>query len=858
MGDQEPGDGTTPIYDISGKSPVLGEIPHSQVQAAVASGKFSFPKGKDVMVVAPDGTHGTIPAHHAPAAFSSGYQYATPEMQAAQADQDKYGTPGQQVLTGLEGLSQGVAGPLAPAAERLFGVDPTDIRKRAEINPWTHGLSEAGGFVGGLFTGASEASLLGHAGEMAAAGATRAITHEVAKSASQQIGAKLVAGSARAATELALLQAGSEATKVILDAPNSVGQAAVNIGLSGLLGAVGGGAITGTGMVATAGLRATGLDTALKEFTDRLAYRGANLSPNEAIHHEIESTVNAFHEMGSEVGGTTGMRARALGNILPQEMTPEISAQIQSVATKSQEAVQKMVDQGVPERLIKKFQSEANRFMEVATDPAAKVTDHFDALNTFKRDLQDYAKGQWGPFAVKSTDEAYDFIQTAKNLSREIRTGLESPETWGKPVADLQANLNKAWSETIPAVKDIESKFMSKVGNERVVDPAKLSTYVNQNGKATTLTVRQQMMGKFSEAMKKFHGAVDQVYEKAGVPNPHPPLGMSAIQDSLEKKSPWAKVADLYYDRALSNAAGTTVGAGVGGAVGHATGIPGAGIAGSLLGGKIGEKVLPAIIQPLLTKSMNSGALQQSVKFAENVIKGNSQLLRAAKDVFVADAKLVPQHMMTNEKGREKIDKKLEYAAANPAKMFDVAGDLGHYMPNHQMEVAKHAQTAVNYLSGLRPSNPKMRPLDSKIPPSKDQIAKFNRALDIAEQPLLVLHHLKASTLLPDDLVTLKTVYPALYPQMVQEVMGSMTEHLSKGEEIPYRLRQSLSLFTGEALDSTLTPASIMSIQSVFLPKQPQQTQGGAPPPKSTAKLNKIATNTQTASQARDARAAKV
>lgn len=920
--EDQPKESGVPVYDISGKEPVLGELPHSSVQDAISSGKFSFPKGHEVPVVAPDGTHGSIPAEQAPGAFKNGYQYATPDIRAAQAEQEKFSTPKQQLITGLEGAAHGIAGPLAAGAERALGVDPEDIRKRAEINPWTHGLSEGAGFIGGALSGTSEASAVAHLGEGAA-------TALKLGGEGAGIANRIAAGAVKAGTEMAAIQGGDEATKAILNDPNqSVGTAAINVGLSGLLGAAGGATTSALGMAAKGAYKASGLDTALKEFTDRLAYRGANLNPNEAMEHEVKTAVNGFHEMGTEVGGADGLKARALQNIMP-EMGEEISTQAQETATNLQNTINKMRAKpgSYPEHLVAQLEDDLNTFKskafteqtleagvpEVAqhsvqvtpirfdenpskrafpwlTDrdapprlvrgetqdiqremlnaaPRAPTTGAvatgpgqvFDALNELKQKIHAYNADNYGIGKVQAHDPANRFLNEVKGVGHAVREGLENPSVWGDSVADLQTGLNKAWSEAIPAVKDIESKFMTKVGRERVIDPAKFNTYVNQNGRATSQTIKQQMMGNFVEAIDKFQKAAADAYEKAGLGEyPRQMLGMGALRDSIQKKSPWARLADLSYDRMASQGLGDVAGGVVGGAIGHATGIPEAGFAGAYLGKWALGPAFSGIIKPLMTKSLNSGALQQAVKFQEAVIKGNSALIKASKDVFVSGAKTVPQHFMPDEKSRAKLDESLLYASNNPAKMFDVGGNIGHYMPEHQTAMAMHSQAAVNYLNSLRPQNPKTSPLDTKIPPSKDQTAKFNRALDVADQPLLVLKHVKNFTLLPQDLETLKTIYPALYPKMAQEMTTAMTDHLSKGEAIPYRLRQTMSQFLGHPLDSTMTPASIMSIQASFLSKQqgPQPGQGGGPK-KSASKLGKIAMDTQTQAQSREARNSK-
>lgn len=752
--------------------------------------------------------------------------------QIAQEREEKYGTTGQQIIAGLEGAAEGVLGPIAPAAEKyILGIKPEDIRGRAEENPLTHGISEAVGFGAGMLTGTGEAALLTKAGQ----GAVNALKLNEAAS----ISGRLASSAARVGAEMGLMQASDEVSKVILDVPNSIGDAAVNVGLSTLLGAGGGAALKGLGMAAKTGLDGIGL----KEFTDRLAYRGANLNPNEAVQHESENAYRAYHEMGSEVSGPSGLKAQAIEKLMPKSVTPEIGTQIQDVYNNAKKALEKMVTDGVPERYIKKFNNDVVRFQDVVTNPQASVSQYFDALNDFKKTLQDYSKGNFGPFSVPTYHEAYDFLNITKNLGREVRHNLEDSKVWGE-VADLQKNLNKAWSEAIPAVKDFEKKFMTKVGDQLEIDPAKLNTYINQGGKATSRTVKQEMMGKFVDSVEKFSKATEEAYEKAGVLNPRAgnPIGMGALKDSLEKKSVGAKLADLWYDKMGAQAIGTASGA----AAGHAV-IPG--LEGAYIGKEVLGPIFGAIIQPIMEKTANMTAYKEAMKFGKSVIAGNNALIRDAKSVF-SGIKTVPQHAIADSDKIEKLDEQLYALEKNPDSMLNVAGNMGHYMPAHAESLAQTTMGAVNYLNSKRPRVIQNSPLDSKIEPSKGQRMEFHRTLSIAQNPLTIIKHIKNGTLLPTDIETLRTVYPSYYNKISQQLTTEMTDHLSKGETIPYATRQTLSMFLGQPLDSTMTPTSIHAAQMTFVNKsQPQQQVASPKTKKNTSKIGKISENMLTQTQ---------
>jgi len=258
----------------------------------------------------------------------------------------------------------------------------------------------------------------------------------------------------------------------------------------------------------------------------------------------------------------------------------------------------------------------------------------------------------------------------------------------------------------------------------------------------------------------------------------------------------------------------------------------------------------------MMEKGANLGAFKAAASYSKAVVDGNNALIKGAANLFGAGLKTIPEHLLPDEKNIMKLDERLKNAAQNEGQMLNVAGNLGTYFPDHAQAVAKTAMTAVSYLNSQRPSNPRQSPLDSEIPVSKAQLAPFHRTLEIAEQPLSVLNHIKQATLLPQDLSTIKTLYPNYYNKMSQEITNAMTDHLAKGETIPYRMRQSLSMFLGQPLDSTMSPQSIQTVQAMYADKSPQspQNQVQAKTKKGTSKLGDIAKNAMTPDQSRQQR----
>lgn len=747
---------------------------------------------------------------------------------------------GQQVLTGVEGAARGIGGPLATMEERILsnmgvpGLSGKEQLAREQANPIISGASEAAGFGAGALMGEGLPKVLGKVGEaaQAAAGLGEAVS----------TGQKLAAAATRGAAEMAAFQASDETSKYLQDAPQTVGGVVSNIGLSALLGGAVGPLFTGGGMLAK-----SALDTPeLKEFADRLAFRKSNIDPNEMIKNEAENTINTYRAMNDEINGPQGMKAQALKELMPEETNNKIMNQIQDMGDKSEKAIAEMRAAQVPERYITKFQNDANRFLEQVTKPDVTPLQTFDALNEYKKTLQGYSKGNFGPFAIPSYHEAYDFLNITKGLGFEARTALEDSKIWGK-VADLQKELNASWTKALPAAKDFEKKFMTKVGDESIISGDKFNTYMNQAGKATNITDRQKMLGNFIDAMSNHFDTVDKIYQAAGVENPFQPVGMSTLKESLNKPSIGSKLADMWHDKLSHQSLGSAAGALVGGKIGA---MFGEGLGGVYLGKEVLGPVFANLIKPMLEKypNVDLAAFKQAIALSKAAIKGDTLLTNATHSLFEASNKAFPSNVLPTPEKLVALNDKVKQMNGDYQEQADMPGKTGYYLPNHGSAIAKTTGDVVSYLNSKRPENQKLLPLDQKQPVSQMQKVAFNRTLAIAQQPLTVIKFMKEGRLTISDVQDLKSMYPEYYQRMQQKMFNSIAEQTQHGHKVPYETRQMMALFLGQPMDSSMMPASIQSSQAIYAPKAPQQPQG-APKKKGTSSLGKTNKTYQTASQ---------
>jgi hypothetical protein len=776
-------------------------------------------------------------------------------------DEEKYGTVGQLVKTGLEGAAQGVVGPLAPALEQAAGVNPEDIRLRAETNPIVHGASEIGGLIApaALTAGASALERLGVAGAAEAIpaaskftqlGALNAIQEKLGITAGETLASKIGTGAAKAAIDNMLLAGSDETSKMILNDPNTSAQTAIaNIGLSGLLGAALGGSTSG---VAGLWQAKVGDKTSkvINDFKGRIQEHLDNPDPVVAMTNELKQYHGDITGIADEVYGPNGLKAKDIETSMP-DMHEGISNQIQGTQDKIESLVQKMADKPdvYPARLTNKLQGDLTAFTTKVTEPSVTPGDLFNATQDLKQSLQAYAK--YDKF-VKPTDEAYDFVRDSKTLAHDLRTSLEDTDVWGD-AAKRQQVINNAFKDYLPALKDFEKKFTSEIGGNREVDATKVQTYLNQVGKPNA-TLKQSMLQNFLTASEKYKRVIDQTHLNLGLDSPIKNSPMNVTLSSLEKKTLGSKLADAFINRGLTDAGSGVLGGGLGASLAHAVGLP------SALGAIIGhgalapffKSVLPALANSMLTKDVSATGFKAATDYGLSVTKGADLLTKASANLFKDNKDILPESFVPTDKDRMKLDTQLQKIQQNPDLMLNKANPIQGYMPANASAMDQATGNAIQYLNSLRPNVGKQSPLDSKPVPSEISKAAFTNALQLAEQPLVIIDRAKQGTLTSKDLMAVNAMYPNLLNNIKAKLITAMTNHISKGSTVPYKTRIGLSLLMGQHLDSTMAPMSIIAAQPMAQPPQPpQQAPKKSKGTPSSPALQKIPTQYQTPTQAR-------
>jgi hypothetical protein len=774
----------------------------------------------NVNVLNPEGELVSLPKDQAPDAIQSGgYSIATPQDTAKYAQEQKFGTPSQELLTGIEGAGAASTFGLSTGAEQALGASPENIRGREETNPISHAVGEGVGLFGSSFIPGGEGALLTSAGKSAAE--VLGLGAEGA-SALSRIGAHTM----KDATEMALFQSGDEVSKMLdQDPQQSVQTAVAHIGLAGLLGGVGG-AVLGSVKPAAEATMGTKLGKLTSDFKSRLLEHYNNPEPVEQLTNELDNYYQGTRKAVSDTFGPVGLKAQEI-----QKLVPELNDKILDQTNNINDLLTKKLGELSDDPYVGKLQKGVEKYQSAITQPGVTSGEVFDATQELKQQLQEY--GKFNKNLVPLAER--DFREASKSLAYELRTSLEDSSVWGK-AAERQQAINKAASEHFPALKDFEKRFTTEVNGEKTVDPGKVNTYLNQLGKPSA-EIKQEQLKNYLDSADKFRSTLAQTHANLGLENPIKPTSTNMALASLGKKSQGAKFADAFTSYNIGHLAG----AAVGGALGH-------GGLGALVGeralGPLFTSVLPSIAKMVLKSPESGVGLKAATAYGLAVAKGERAATKAVRNVFTSEA------FPISEPDTEKLSKTIEKLNDDPSALYKLGEHSGAYLPQHNGPMAATAAAAIAYLNSIKPANPKLAPLDGEKPLNSVQEAKYESALKIAQQPLYTLKKVKNGTLTNDDMKHFVTLYPQLHQQLVQK----FGQELSKGKQIPYDLRITMSKFMGTSLDSTLTTAGLQGLNPPTPMPMQKSPQGGPPSASSVKNLSKLGASAQTPSQARAAR----
>lgn len=300
---------------------------------------------------------------------------------------------------------------------------------------------------------------------------------------------------------------------------------------------------------------------------------------------------------------------------------------------------------------------------------------------------------------------------------------------------------------------------------------------------------------------------------------------------------------------------------------------------GKAIGRPIKNYAVPAALKALST---NPDGLAYALDHADNVYKGQSAIQNGVNALF-SSTRIAGQQFVNDdpEKAKKMIDDFVSGGGVNkeientlnqqkvkqhfaeggivksPQGIINTPAQdhLSQIYPEQTMMMNTAKARVYNYLNSIRPqSNQSKLPFDTT---HVNESAKknYDKALDIASRPLSVLPKIQKGTITLDDVKHMSQMWPEIHNQLSKTMIKKMTESQMKSEKPPYHVRQGLSMFIGQTLDSNLNPQSIMAAQSVFMNKQSSPpNQPVTKNQKNTSKLGEVSKQYMSATQAAESR----
>lgn len=852
------------------------------------------------------------------------------------SDEDKYGTPGQQLKAGAEGLAKGVAGPLAPYLEKkLLRVPYSEQKAREEANPVTHAVGQGIGLVGGALTGVGEGALMAKAGQAVAEGVGLAN----AASVSAKIGSEAV----KQAVEMAVLQSGDEVGKLIMSNPDASAESAIaNIGMASAFGAAGG-ALMGSVSPLWKATVGTKVENALSTIKDHLdgtvslalpeavenasKTLGLNLNPElkaamsgnakaaqmfnelrEAQHPGVQLGLKTLeNDVNTAVLNSLGRSTEDIANYSEAEggkhamdtFVKEYKSRIEPISKEFDEVTGPFKQANVSaaekgtlaERITQLAQEKGylgaelpqNKIIDAILTqlPNVKTVDDFAKLNTR---ISNMTKGDFALTQVSR--DMKGLINDAQSSAMAQAIGKDAPELMSRyaavrsAYADIAKTSEQLGGELglgkFVGPKSLLAKMSEKRSPEeflRRLSPkgnAEILEFLGKNFPNTLESIRENelkqllrpaVLGAKGESLlnsKILNNAIEK-----GMAGQKERIQFALPQGALEKIQAAKTIMEAIPGMKSSGTAGwhqkmmahvpESAMAGIALLTGHNP-IFGAitGHVSKLLARDVPDAMKLGMLKFLASdQPIKSEGFKSMIEFVANTAKGQTVLNKATSNVFKSGAQVLTTAQMPDKADREKLDKIVSKMQKNPETLMKLTDShVGHYLPAQQAALTASQVRAIQYLQSIKPQPFQASPLDKPIEPSEAEQARYDRALDIANQPNIVLHHIKEGTLQMNDMKDINAMYPALTKQMQQKLSNQMINTHSDEEPISYHTKMGISLFLGQPVDSTMTPNGIMSAQPI--PQAPQNN----PPAAKTNKLGKSNNNYMTPNQSSESRRA--
>ena len=431
------------------------------------------------------------------------------------SDEDKHGTALEQLKTVGEGLASGATLGLSKVAEtKLLGVKPEDIAGREEANPWESGISQVGGAVAGLL--GSEELLAPIKGAQ--------LLGKGAQAGAEALGlGKVGAGIVGAGAEGAAIAGANQATDDwSQNKPLDAGKIAASAGWGLLLGGGGAGLMEGASTISKASPVQKSLDFLGKFAPMGEAEGGTGISANivdtynaaaEGVDRNKlvkdladhlttlrQSAYKSANEMYEKAG--QAKLSDALKDINLPDAIDIAAKTVQSTddliaTTGSFEAG----DNIFSERTKNQLQRKGMVLVSDITKAETPIEVH-TALTDYATSVDDMIKFNKTDFP---TDQGKIDQQLLNQVRQNIRGNLANTDVWGQ-AAPIYQEMSTNYANYKNSLGDFDKAFTVKRGAggdiKRVVDPVKVSSFLNKTGDATQALPKESFDNFIASASK--------------------------------------------------------------------------------------------------------------------------------------------------------------------------------------------------------------------------------------------------------------------------------------------------------------------------------------------------------------------
>jgi hypothetical protein len=524
-------------------------------------------------------------------------------------------------------------------------------------------------------------------------------------------------------------------------------------------------------------------------------------------HADVSATSNAAHGLTSKLDETI--------NKLKSDPTAFDQAYVRDLEAVRAKLQKKLVDEGVS--------SSAEVYNLINGLKKTELSD----LSEFGRDLGN---------ATRATSNS---LREVRGVYKSFASHLEDESVYGA-AAIRQGAINEAFTglERITGKGSSFRKFfMEKVGGKYELSPTKINTYFGKvesaRAEAATTALKQ-----YVDAAKTFTDEVANSNATAGVSG----FNKEGLKSLLEKvQTQQAEAAEKLgaSSRARASFPSPTVvlppaqnvaGGGLAGlalpVVGHAIG---GAVGGAVASGAAGAmKLAQTINDPyklVAALSHLEAASKQTTRGIERGISGFLRGTEAAAKVgravgaapHLAAVESEPSPLLHHRmgEGSEHDDKHqafkhaqgvLAQVQADPMGVADKMAKGLQRMdaaPGVKQSVIANQMKAMSFLAAKVPRNPFAGyPGQQNFQPASSEMAKFERYVRAASDPMTVLHDLQRGTVTPEAVETLENVYPKMFEQMQKTLL----ERTPEMDALPYAKRIQLSLLFKVPLDPSLKP----------------------------------------------------